>query len=130
MAIPSIYKHGIEITKPWSKEMYTYNERIKEYMIREIMFCIDSLNNRPTADKLAKIINPYGYGEGYYFKEIKVDMAKNAENAESYWLAEIWDDLITADFVMPNFTGNGNEVHHLIGFESKEEILELRKQFA
>ena len=26
MAIPKIYKHGIEITKPWSKEMYDYND--------------------------------------------------------------------------------------------------------
>ncbi len=79
MAIPSIYKHNIEITKPWSKEMYTYNERIKEYMIREIMFCIDSLNNRSMADKLAKIINPYGYGEGYELKEIKVDKSAGGE---------------------------------------------------
>jgi len=129
MAIPKIYKHGIEITKPWSKEMYTYNERIKEYMIREIMFCIDSLNNRATADKLAKIINPYGYGEGHNLESMKVDMLKNSENFENYWLAEIWDELIDAEFAIPNF-GEGNEVYHIIGFESREEILELRKQYS
>ena len=38
MAIPKIYKHGIEIIKPWSKEMYDYNESIKAIMINEIKF--------------------------------------------------------------------------------------------
>ena len=57
------------------------------------------------------------------------DMLKNADNFENYWLSEIWDELIDAEFVMPNF-GEGNEVFHIIGFESREEILELRKKFA
>ena len=56
-------------------------------------------------------------------------MLKNAENFENYWLAEIWDELIDAEFATPNF-GEGNEVYHIIGFESREEILELRKQYS
>jgi len=129
MAIPKIYKHGIEITKPWSKEMYDYNDKVREYMIKETKFAINSVQDVTTANKLAKIINPYGYGEGYDLEDMKTDMLKNAEYFENYWLSQIWDELIEADFVIPNF-GEGNEVYHIIGFESREEILELRTKFA
>ena len=129
MAIPKIYKHGIEITKPWSKEMYDYNDKVREYMIKETKFAINSVQDITTANKLAKIINPYGYGEGYDLEDMKTDMLKNAEYFENYWLSQIWDELIEADFVIPNF-GEGNEVYHIIGFESREEILELRTKFA
>ncbi|MDB9800898.1 NIPSNAP family protein [Flavobacteriaceae bacterium] len=127
--IPKIYKHGIEIVKPWSKEMYDYNDNVREHMIKEIKTAINMVSDETVANKLAKIINPYGYGEGYSLEDMKADMLKNAENFENYWLAEIWDELIEADFVMPNF-GEGNEVFHIIGFESREEILELRAKFA
>lgn len=129
MAIPKIYKHGIEIVKPWSKEMYDYNDNISDRMINEIQNVINMISDETTANKLAKIINPYGYGEGYNLESMKADMLKNAENFENYWLAEIWDELINADFVMPIF-GEGNEVFNIIGFESREEILELRAKFA
>ena len=129
MAIPKIYKHGIEITKPWSSEMYEYNDTVREYMIKEIQNSINMLSDEVTAQKLAKIINPYGYGEGYNLESMQTDMLKNAENFENYWLAEIWDELIDAEFATPNF-GEGNEVYHIIGFESREEILELRKQYS
>ena len=129
MAIPKIYKHGIEIVKPWSKEMYDYNDNISDRMINEIQNVINMISDEITANKLAKIINPYGYGEGYNLESMKADMLKNAENFENYWLAEIWDELINADFVMPIF-GDGNEVFNIIGFESREEILELRAKFA
>jgi hypothetical protein len=129
MAIPKIYKHGIEITKPWSKEMYEYNDSVRAHMIKDVKSVINHIQDEATANKLAKIINPYGYGDGYDLADMKADMLKNADNFENYWLAEIWDELIDAEFVMPNF-GEGNETFHIIGFESREEILELRKKFA
>ena len=129
MAIPKIYKHGIEITKPWNQEMYAYNENISTHMIKDIMFSINAVKDVETAQKLAKIINPYGYGQGHNLESMKADMLKNAEHFENYWLAEIWDELIDADFVMPIF-GEEGEVYNIIGFESREEILELRAKFA
>ena len=129
MAIPKIYKHGIEITKPWSSEMYYYNDNVREHMINEIQNSINMLEDESVANKLAKIINPYGYGGGYDLTSMKADMLKNAENFENFWLFEIWDELIDAEFATPNF-GEGNEVYHIIGFESREEILELRAKFA
>jgi hypothetical protein len=128
MKNPKIYKHGIELTKPWSKEMYAYNESVKSKMIKDISISISHLNNEEVAQKIAKIINPYMYGEGFVLENMKSDMLNNVTNFENFWLAEIWDELISANFVLPNF-GENNEVYHIIGFESKEEILELRKQF-
>jgi hypothetical protein len=109
--------------------MYDYNDNIREHMINEVQSVINMLSDETVANKLAKIINPYGYGEGHNLESMKADMLKNAEHFENYWLAEIWDELIEADFVMPNF-GEGNEVFHIIGFESREEIQELRAKFA
>lgn len=128
MAIPKIYKHGIEITKPWSKEMYDYNDKVRDHMIKEVKSAINTISDETSANKLAKIINPYGYGYGYSLEDMKADMLKNAENFENYWLAEIWDELIEADFVMPIF-GEEDEVYNIIGFESREEILELREKY-
>lgn len=127
--IPKIYRYGIEITKPWSAEMYKYNESIKKIMQDKILAVIDAVPTEKEAQSLAKIINPYGYGHGYSLADMKADMAKNIEYAENYWFNEIWHDLIMADFVEPIF-GERGEVYEIIGFETKEQILELRKQFA
>lgn len=129
MTIPKIYKHGIEITKPWSKEMYDYNDSIKAIMYKEIKHSIESLQNEETALKLAKIINPYSYGQGFDLEAMKVDMFNNLEGFENYWYYEVWDELIDAEFVQPIF-GENDEVYNIIGFESAEEIKELRIKFA
>jgi len=129
MAIPKIYKYGIEITKPWSNEMYSFNDGLKELMIDQINLAIQVLETKEEANKLAKIINPYGYGEGYVLEDMKADMLKNAEYFENYWLSEIWNDLITNGYATPIF-GDVQESYNIIGFETKEEVLELRKQFS
>ena len=127
--IPKIYKHGIEITKPWSREMYKYNQEVSSNMIKEIEFAINALSDLDTAKTLGKIIMSSGYGYGFTLESIKEDLLKNIDGIETWWLNEIWDDLIISNFVQPNF-GEGNEVFHIIGFESKEEIKELRAKFA
>jgi hypothetical protein len=127
--IPQIYKHGIEIVKPWSNEMYDYNERIKEIMYNEIKFSIDVLTDIEVAKKLGKIVNAYGYGHGFELESMKEDMLKSLECFENHWYYEIWDELIEADFVKPIF-GEDGEVYNIIGFESSEEIKELRIKFS
>ena len=127
--IPAIYKHGIQIVKPWSNEMYEYNERIKDIMYGEIEFSINALKHEETPNKLERIINPYKYGSGHNLASMKADMLKNLESMEFYWYYEIWDELITANFVKPIF-GEIDEVYNIIGFESATEIKELREKFA
>lgn len=129
MAIPKIYKYGIEITKPWTREMYAYNENIKSHMIKDIKFAINSIETHEDGKKLGKIIMASGYGYGFTTESIKADLMSNIDYVESWWLAEIWDDLITEGYVRPIF-GEDNTIYSLIGFESKEEIKQLRSQFA
>lgn len=129
MTIPKIFKYGIEIVKPWSKEMYDFNDNITSIMRKEIEFSINALEDEGTAKKLAKIINPYGYGDGFDLDAMKQDMLNNAEGFENYWYAQIWDDLIDADFVQPIFDEDGNS-YNVIGFESPSEIKKLRELFA
>jgi len=127
--IPAIFKYGIEIVKPWSKEMYDFNDNITAIMCKEIEFSINALEDEDTANKLAKIINPYGYGEGFDLTAMKQDMLNNVEGFENYWYAQIWDELIDADFVQPIFDEEGNS-YNVIGFESPSEIKKLRELFA
>ena len=42
-------KYGIEITKPWSKEMYDHNDKVAELMKAEILLSIK--NNKNNWDK-------------------------------------------------------------------------------
>jgi len=56
-------------------------------------------------------------------------MLNNVEGFENYWYAQIWDELIDADFVQPIFDEEGNS-YNVIGFESPSEIKKLRELFA
>lgn len=126
MAIPKIYKYGIEITKPWSKEMYSFNENLKEMMLDQISLRVQSIKTIEDANKIASIINPYKYGSGYDLEDMISDMLMNVETFENYWLAEIWNELIEEDYVVP-IIENG-ESRLIIGFESREDILKLREK--
>ena len=108
--------------------MYDYNENIKSHMIEDIKFAINSIETLEDGKKLGKILMSSGYGYGFTTESIKADLMSNIGYVESWWLAEIWDDLITNGYVKPIF-GEADTVYTLIGFESREEIKELRAEF-
>ena len=60
MAIPTIYKFGIEIKKPWTSEMYELNENIRTYYQDQILDLIETLDTPERCQLIAGIINPYG----------------------------------------------------------------------
>jgi hypothetical protein len=140
MAIPKIYKYGIEITKPWSSEMYDFNENIKAYYVDEITKYINSLIQIEDFHVVASVINPYGYGDGLghdrsYMRE---DMIGNLQNAENYWIKEIVEEMIILQMIQPMMCEPTPEMPaislydlnvpmNIIGFESREEILKLRE---
>jgi len=140
--IPQIYKFGVEITKPWSNKMYQFNEELKAYYIEEISELIGSLETEEACKHVAKIVNPYGYGQGYDVEAMKKDMLKNVENAELYWIKEMVEEFLKEDkyFITPLLFVPADEnaitaiddgkIMNIIGFESKEEIQELRNTFA
>jgi hypothetical protein len=128
MATTKIYKHGIEITKPWSEDMYNFNDSIKEMYKERITALIDGLETEDQCQTVARIVNPYGYGFGYEVADMKKDMLNNLDSAESYWYKEMIEVFLAEDFIDPIYM-DGEKVN-LIGFESREEILNLREKFS
>ena len=126
--IPKIYKYGIEITKPWSKEMYEFNDSLSEIMIDDIQSLVETLDNEEAAQSLADIINPYTYGYGFDLDHMKRDMLNNIETFEKWWLNEIWPQLIDKGFLEPIIDELNQELR-IIGFEDKEEISFLREVY-
>ena len=126
--IPKIYKYGIEITKPWSKEMYEFNELLSQIMIDDIQSLIENLDNEESANTLAGIINPYTYGAGYDLDRMKRDMLDNTETFEKWWLDEIWSELLDKGYLTP-IVDELNQDLRIIGFEDKEEIKFLREVY-
>ena len=102
-------KYGIEITKPWSKEMYDHNDKVADLMKAEILLSIK--NNKNDFDKLNDLISLCGgikFGDGYEIEELYDECLKELENVQNYWLNEEWDwsikqgivtDCIKIDFV-------------------------------
>ena len=143
MAIPTIYKFGIEITKPWSKEMYDFNDNIKAYYKDQILDLIETLDTSERCQEIAKVINPYGYG-GTLKDDIEYmqdDMRGNIQNTGGYWIKESIDELIKMQEIeamvfeatpeMPAISlYDQGEIMNLIGFETREEILTLRERYS
>lgn len=123
--ITKIYKYGIELTKPWSSEMYKFNEDLSESMIDQITSVVNDLESEEQAQAIADIINPYTYGKGFNLSKMKQDMLNNIEGFEKWWLNEIWQDLIDKSIVEP-ILDKLNQDLRIIGFEDAEEIKFLR----
>jgi len=128
--IPKIYKYGIEITKPWSREMYGFNEKIKSQYTQLIVDLINELETPEECIKLAVIVNPYGYGSGlnHDVEYMKDDMKNNVINSETYWIKEIVEELLKINLIKPIL--QDDLILNIIGFESRDEILNLREIFS
>lgn len=143
MAIPKIYKYGIEIMKPWSKEMYDFNDELRIYYERQIIELINTLETSEECQELAKIVNPYGYGPGLYedVEYMKEDMRGNVQSEGNWWIKDVVSELVAKERIKPlifklapemSWTSlyDADEVMNFIGFESREEILMLRERYS
>jgi hypothetical protein len=84
-------KYGIEITKPWSKEMYDHNDKVAELMKAELLIHLKNAYQSGDEDDLrnvAKLIHPSGYGTGFSFEDIYNDAIRELEMVQNYWLNE------------------------------------------
>lgn len=86
-------KYGIEITKPWSKEMYDHNDKVAELMKAEILLSIK--NNKNNWDKLNELIQLCGgiqwgasYGSDDDTSELYEEVINQLDNVQNYWLNE------------------------------------------
>jgi hypothetical protein len=113
-------QYGVEITKPWSSEMYDLNEKIKENYKSKIVAFIEGLKTPEACNEVAKIVNPYGYGPGLNdnLEYMKSDMVKNVEYAESYWMKEIIEELLQDEAIEPMVYEPTGEAMNIIGFKN------------
>lgn len=128
MAIPKIYKNGVEITKPWSQEMYDHNAQLVDHYRREITTLIESATTEKELSAIARCIEPSMY-VNYEVHEIKQDLLNTLESIETYWYKEMITNLSDAGLLEMVKDSDG-EPMNIIGFESPAEIKELRKIYA
>jgi len=120
-------KYGIEITKPWSKEMYAHNEKVGEDIKTQILkkwneameqakleydentceieaeehgYEIEPFLEREYTDvqteelrSIQQYVTCYGFGMGYPMKDVDAEVINELENAASYRLKEMAEDM-------------------------------------
>ena len=105
--------YGIEITKPWSKEMYDHNEMVadavrilveqrwenalnafEEELGEEFMSDTEwSVLATAEMKEIQRAITCYGFGYGYDVAEVSKRVIQELEDAPLYRLNEIAEDL-------------------------------------
>jgi basic membrane lipoprotein Med (substrate-binding protein (PBP1-ABC) superfamily) len=79
------FMYGIEITKPWSKEMYAHNERTAEHLKEQIKtafaktYTCEPIQEDSLRDIATEIVG-YQYGEGFSLQDIIRDTLKNLDD--------------------------------------------------
>ena len=94
-------KYGIEITKPWSKEMYDHNDTISEIVKQNIetaLFQIFKDGDEKSLRKISKSICAHGFGDGFSFNDIYNKSMDELDRCENYWLNEIYPEIVKDEF--------------------------------
>ena len=84
-------KYGIEITRPWNKEMYDHNDKVADLMKAELRLSLSNAlrtENEQLLRDVASVIDPCGYGMGFEVEDIYNDALKNLDMVQNYWLNE------------------------------------------
>ena len=104
---------GITITKPWSSEMYAHNEQVADIVRNEVearwiaalMKFQEELGEEFMSDtewavlataemkEIQRAITCYGFGYGYTVEEVAERVMQELEDAPTYRLKEIAEDL-------------------------------------
>jgi hypothetical protein len=99
-------QYGIQITKPWSKEMYDHNDIVSEEMKKNIIKKWNTIVKRLDMDqdwnllsndseivKLQKGICYSGYGDGFTLEDVDEEFRSEVENMPNYQLHETYSYL-------------------------------------
>ena len=105
-------QYGIEITKPWSKEMYNHNEAVaqvvyemvlnmweaainefQEDMGEEFMTDVDWSEAPDELKAIQKAVTCYGFGSGYDVAKVSSIVEQELEDAPLYRLNQIAEEL-------------------------------------
>jgi uncharacterized protein YlaN (UPF0358 family) len=78
-----------KVTKPWSKEMYDYNDKVADLMKKNILKSIHTnRNNWDNLNELMELCGGIKYGDSYDIDELYLDVNNEVENVQNYWLNE------------------------------------------
>ena len=97
-----VLNKDIQITKPWSKEMYDHNDKVADIMKKEITFQInlaEELDDFYTLNELMVLCGGIKYGDSYTLGELWEDCLTEVERVENYWLNEEWDYAVEKGYV-------------------------------
>jgi hypothetical protein len=96
-------EYGIEITRPWSVEMYEHNETVSTTM-KEAIFVV--LSRAYTDDDfvnlnlIAEFICGHGFGEGHDSDSIFEEACRQLDVIENWWLnSDVWPAMVEHGFV-------------------------------
>jgi len=104
-------KYGIQITKPFSKDMYSHNDMVAEEMKRNIK---DAWANEvikfmrddewPTEGKIVDIqkgVCAVGYGDGFTIDEVQKDFLQELDNMANWQLHEEYSYMSFKNDIVP-----------------------------
>ena len=76
-----------QVTKPWSKEMYDYNDKVADMMKKNIFKSIHTnRNNWDNLNELMELCGGIKYGDGFSIDDLYLDVQNELENVQNYWL--------------------------------------------
>ena len=91
-----------KVTKPWSKEMYDYNDKVADLMKKNILTSIHTnRNNWDNLNELMVLCGGIKYGEGYNIDDLYLDVNIEVENVQNYWLHEEYPYAVKQGLVEP-----------------------------
>lgn len=76
-----------QVTKPWSKEMYDYNDKVAEMMKVNILESIErNKKNWNNLNELMTLCGGVKYGSGYEIEDLYQGCLDELEMVQNYWL--------------------------------------------
>ena len=81
-----------KVTKPWSIEMYDYNDTVAELMKSNILDSIEkNENNWIELNELMTLCGGLKYGSGHTIEELYEGCLEELKVVQNYWLNEEYD---------------------------------------
>lgn len=96
--------NGIKVTRPWSPEMYKYNNAIQEKQkenLESALIEIYETNDLDRMKEFGKIVCGYGH-EDDDIEWIYEDTKKAIKYSEKFWLREAYPEAVTKGFLNDN----------------------------
>ena len=98
-----------KVTKPWSKEMYDYNDEVtmKHNIVESI---VKYQNDFDKLNELMVLCGGIKYGDGYSIDDLYSDVHEEVHNVQNYWLNEEYPYAVKqglVESVLYDFVGYG-----------------------